>query len=176
MLHGPFTGLNKPPQGALEEVLENMHSADELEKCVRVTPPSVWVVLAAFAILLAGLLAWAILGTIATRVSTKCAVINGQAMCFLCEEDIVKMHVGDQADVDGVTLQVASISTLPVSRAEVGVLAPGDYLVSALTQDDWSYQVTFEGETSQLPEGVPLSMVVTTERVAPISLLLKSES
>ena len=28
-----------------------MHSADELEKCVRVTPPSVWVALAAFAVL-----------------------------------------------------------------------------------------------------------------------------
>ena len=50
-----------------------MHSADELEKCVRVTPPSVWVALAAFAVLIAGLLAWAIFGTIATRVPATAA-------------------------------------------------------------------------------------------------------
>ena len=151
-----------------------MHSADELEKCVRVTPPSVWVVLAAFVALLAGILAWAIFGTIATRVPATGVVIDGQAMCFLPEEDIQKMTVGDQADVNGVTLTVSSISTLPVSRTEAGKIAPGDYLVEALMQDDWAYQITFEGDTSKLPEGVPLSMEITVERLAPISLVLRS--
>ena len=100
-----------------------MHSADELEKSVRVTPPSVWVALTAFAALLVGLFAWAIFGTIATSVPTTAAVVNGKAICFLPEEDIVKMHVGDQASVvqvgdqdsdDNVNLKVSTISTLPV--------------------------------------------------------------
>lgn len=159
-----------------------MHSADELEKCVRVTPPSAWVALVAFAVLLAGLLAWAVFGTIATRVSTTAAVVDGQAICFLPEEDVVKMHVGDQADIDSgvlniddVTLKVNSISDLPVSRAEVAKIAPGDYLVEELMDDEnWAYRVTFEGDTSKLPEGVPLSMEVTVERLAPIRLLLGS--
>lgn len=156
-----------------------MHSADELEKCVRVTPPSVWVALAAFAVLIAGLLAWAIFGTIATRVPATAAVVNGQAVCFLSEDDIVKMHVGDQADIDGealgidgVTLKVSSISSLPVSRAEAGKIAPGDYLVDALMKENWAYQVTFEGDTSKLPEGVPLSAEITVEWIAPIRLVL----
>lgn len=151
-----------------------MHSADDLEKCVRITPPSAWVSLAAFAALLIGLLSWAIFGTIARRVSTKAAVINGQAMCFLTEEDVIKMHVGDQADVNGTLLKVYDISTLPASRTEVGRIAPGDYLVDALMQGDWAYQITFEGDASSLPEGVPLSMEITTERLAPISLLLRN--
>ena len=149
-----------------------MHSADELEKSVRVTPPSAWVALVAFAALLVGLLAWAIFGTIATRVPTKGAVIHGQAMCFLPEEDAMKMHVGDEAEVDGTTLKVNSVSTLPVSRAEAGRIAPGDYLVEALMREDWAYQVTFEGDTSKLPEGIPISMEITVERIAPIQLLL----
>ena len=149
-----------------------MHSADELEKCVRVTPPSVWVALAAFAALLSGLMAWAIFGTIATRVSATGVVINGRAMCFLPKEDAKKMHVGDEAVVEGVTLAVSDISTLPVSRTEASQIAPGDYLVDALMKDDWAYQVAFEGDTSQLPEGVPLSMEITVERLAPISLVL----
>ena len=157
-----------------------MHSADELEKCVRVTPPSAWVALAAFAVLLAGLLAWAVFGTIATRVPTTAAVVDGQAICFLSAEDVVKMHVDDRAEIDGealgidgVTLIVSSISDLPVSRAEAAKIASGDYLVEALMPGNWAYQVSFEGDTSKLPEGVPLSMEVTVERLAPISLMLR---
>lgn len=160
-----------------------MHSADELEKSVRVTPPSVWVALAAFAALLVGLLAWAFFGTIATSVPTTAAVVNGQAMCFLPEKDIVKMHVGDQASVvqvgnqesdSSVNLKVSTISTLPVSRAEAAKIAPSDYLVDALMQDNWAYQITFEGDTSKLPENVPFSMEITVERLAPINLLVRS--
>ncbi len=157
----------------------DMHSADELEKCVRVTPPSAWVALVAFVVLLAGLLAWAVFGTIATRVPTTAAVVDGRAICFLSEEDVVKMHVGDKADIDGealgiegVTLKVSSISTLPVSRAEADEIVPGDYMAEALMKDNWAYPVTFEGDTSGLPEGVPLSMEITVERLAPIRLLL----
>ena len=150
-----------------------MHSADELEKSVRVTPPSVWVALVAFAVLLAGLLAWALFGTIATRVPTTATVIKGRAMCFLSEKDVVKTHVGDQANVNGATLKVSEISTLPVSRTEASKVAPGDYLVDALMPGDWAYQVSFEGDTSKLPEGVPLSMEITVERLAPYRLLLR---
>lgn len=151
----------------------DMHSADELEKSVRITPPSVWVALVAFAALLAGLLAWGIFGTIATRVPTKTAVINGQAICFLSEGDIKKMHVGDEAEVDGTKLKVSKISTLPISRSEASKIATGDYLVGALMQGDWAYQITFEGDVSKLPQDVPLSMEITVERIAPISLLLR---
>ena len=156
-----------------------MHSTDELEKCVRITPPRAWVALIAFAVLLAGLLAWAVFGTIATQVPTKAAVVDGEAICFLPEEDVVKMHVDDRADINGeafgidsVTLKVGSISNLPVSRAEAARIASSDYLVETLMPGNWAYQVTFEGDTSKLPEGVPLSMEITVERLAPIRLLL----
>ena len=158
-----------------------MHSTDELEKCLRITPPSAWVALAAFVVLLAGLLSWAIFGTIATRVPATAAVVNGQAICFLPEADIVKTHVGDQADIGGkalgtedVTLKVSDISTLPVSRAEVNKIVSSDYLTEAMTKENWAYPVTFEGDTSKLPEYVPLSMEITVERLAPISLLLRN--
>jgi len=63
---------------------------------------------------------------------------------------------------------------LPVSRAEAGKIAPGDYLVDALMKENWAYQVTFEGDTSKLPEGVPLSAEITVEWIAPIRLVLGS--
>ena len=149
-----------------------MHSVDELEKCIRITPPSAWMAVVAIAVLVGGLLSWAIFGTIATMVTTKGTVIKGQAMCFLSEDDALKMHVGDLAKVNDMTLKVSSVSTLPVSRTEAGKIAPGDYLVGALMQEDWAYQVTFEGDTSKLPEGVPIAMEITVQRIAPIQLVL----
>ena len=39
-------------------------------------------------------------------------------------------------------------------------------------KENWAYQVTFEGDTSKLPEGVPLSAEITVEWIAPIRLVL----
>ena len=47
-----------------EKSLQRIHSPEELSDYIRVATPSVWLVLLATAILLAGMLAWSILGTI----------------------------------------------------------------------------------------------------------------
>ena len=44
--------------------LERINSPEDLSDYIRVTTPSVWLVLLATAILLAGMLAWSILGTV----------------------------------------------------------------------------------------------------------------
>ena len=66
---------------------EKLRSPDDLDKFVRVTNPSVWVVLAACVALLAGLLAWGVFGAVTSSVSTTGVAINGKAMCFLDAED-----------------------------------------------------------------------------------------
>ena len=44
--------------------MERVHSPEELNDYIRVATPSVWLVLLATAILLAGALAWSVLGTV----------------------------------------------------------------------------------------------------------------
>ncbi len=44
--------------------IERVSSPEQLNDYIRVTTPSVWVVLAALIILLAGILAWSIFGTV----------------------------------------------------------------------------------------------------------------
>ena len=47
-----------------------------------------------------------------------------------------------------------------------------DYLVSTLVKGDWAYVVFFDGdEEYNFVEEVPLPVTITTERVAPISLI-----
>lgn len=44
--------------------VERIHSPEELSDYIRVATPSVWLVLLATTILLAGMLAWSVLGTV----------------------------------------------------------------------------------------------------------------
>ena len=47
-----------------EKSLERVSSPEQLNDYIRVTTPSVWLVLAAVILLLAGMVAWSILGTV----------------------------------------------------------------------------------------------------------------
>jgi hypothetical protein len=95
-------------------------------------------------------------------------------MCFLSAEDAAKVSVGDAASVGGVRTSVAEVTAVPLSRDEARERLGSDYLVSTLVKGDWAYLVTFEriDDDSNLAQGVPLSVDITTERVAPIRLLL----
>ena len=47
-----------------EKSMERVSSPEELNDYIRVTTPSVWIVLIALAVLLVGMLAWSIFGTV----------------------------------------------------------------------------------------------------------------
>lgn len=155
-----------------ERASNKLRSPDDLDKYVQVTNPSVWVILAACIALLAGLLAWGIFGAVTTSVTATGVSIDGHTMCFLSAEDVAKVNVGDAASVDGQSMHVSAVDTVPVSRKEADDLLTSDYLVSELVKGDWAYQVDFEGDTEDLANNVPLTVSITTERVAPITLIL----
>jgi hypothetical protein len=172
-----------------ERAARKLRSADDLDEYVRVTNPSVWVVLAAVVVLLAGLLAWAVFGAVTTSVSaTGTAVetaaipqsakldVTGQkaVVCFLSADDVVNVDPTDMADVGGQRMKVGGVSPLPTSPEEWDGALGSKYLAKSMFKDDWAYAVVFEGDASQFEEGTPLSVVITTERITPISLLLRN--
>ena len=160
-----------------KKATEKLRSPDDLDKYVRVTNPSVWVVMAACVVLLAGLLAWGVFGTVATSVSATGVHVDDDVICFLPAEKAAKVHVGDTAYVDGKLLEVESLSALPVSRDEAKEIVASDYLLSALFEGDWVYIVNFSGdEGREFGENVPLSVSITTERIAPISLIFGNDA
>ena len=155
---------------------DKLRSPDDLDKFVRVTNPSVWVVLVACAALLAGLLAWGVFGAVTTSVSATGVSVDGRVMCFLTAEDAAKVHAGDAASVNGAQMTVSRLSAVPVSRDEAHDMLKSDYLVSTLVTGDWAYRVTFEGDAGDLSEGVPLSVRITTDQIPPISLILRGNA
>ena len=157
-----------------EKASNKLRSPDDLDAYVRVTNPSIWVVIAACAVLLIGLFAWGFLGMAETNVATTATSVKGEVVGFLPEEKASKVHVGDCAKVGGELMQVESIGAVPLSRAEVHAIVGGDYLENTLVEDDWSYPVRFTADDDYaFAEGVPLRVSITVESVAPMSLLFK---
>ena len=151
---------------------EKLRSPDDLDKYVRVTNPGIWVVLGACVALLVGLFAWGIFGSVTTSVSCLGVVAKGEAMCFLSAEDVARVKVGDVANFGGEQLKVSEVAAVPSSEYEVWEILESDYLTSVFVPDEWAYKITFEGDISDLDSNVPLNVSITTERVAPISLIL----
>ena len=54
-----------------EKVLKKISTPEQLTDCLRVTNPSVWITLAAVALLLAGLFVWASVATIETKLNAE---------------------------------------------------------------------------------------------------------
>lgn len=158
-----------------EKAADKLRSPDDLDEYVRVTNPNVWVVLAACTVLMIGLFAWGFLGTAETSVGATGTYVKGEVLCFLPSDEASSVHVGDVANVNGALMHVASIGDVPVSRVEAREIIGGDYLASTLVEDDWTHVVSFSG-AADFKEGIPLSVTITTERIAPISLIFKDEA
>ena len=153
------------------QALERLNTPDDLEKYVQVTNPSVWVILFACLLLLGGLLAWGIFGTISTSVSAKGVVVNDHVACFLPNEDVMQVELGDEADCPGAQLEVTEISRVPSSRTEATEYLGSEYLSSMAFSGDWNYRLTLEGDIAALPTDRPFEVEIITDRQAPINHL-----
>jgi len=153
---------------------EKLRSPDDLDEYVRVTNPSVWVVLAACACLMIGLFAWGLLGTAETNVGAYATCVKGEVVCFLPGDKASSVHEGDVANVGGTQMKVASVGAMPLSRTEAREIIGSDYLTNTLVGDDWTYVVRFQGDGDlAFEEGIPLDTTITIERIKPISLIFK---
>ena len=153
---------------------EKLRSPDDLDKYLRVTNPSVWIVLGACMALLAGLLVWGIFGTVATSVNAKGTVESANSyVALVTPEDATRIHEGDRATVDGKKATVASIGNIPVSQIEAYQVLQSDYLTESLMPGSWAYVVTLKAEEPIVTPSLAVAeVVITTERVSPLSLIL----
>lgn len=157
-----------------QKAAEKLRTPDDLDKYVKVTTPSIWVVLAACVALLAGLVAWGFFGAVTTNLTAMAVVVDGQAMCFLPASEIGEVSLGDEATIDGERFTVDEIAVVPLSRGEAAEILKSDYLMETLIEGDWAYQVTYDGSVDGLIEGIPLPVSVEVDRVSPISLILRN--
>lgn len=153
---------------------EKLRNPDSLDKYIKVTNPSVWLVLTACLLLLIGGMIWSFFGTVTSGVSVSGAVAGDNVVCFLNAKQIEGVAVGESARADDVDLTVSYISEMPLSRAEMGQILQSDYLTSILVTDDWAYAVYLTpDEELKLDPRKPVHVTISTESVSPVSLLFE---
>lgn len=155
-----------------KKAADRLRTPDDLEKYLKVTSPSAWMIVVAGLSLLLGLFAWSVFGTVSSGVSSVATLVDGQVVCLLSGKDSASVQVGDDATVAGERMHIKDVAVVPYSREEAKELLGSDYLVSVLMDGDWGYLVVFETqEQVSLASGVPLAAQITTERVSPFSLV-----
>lgn len=146
--------------------IERVSSPEQLNDYIRVSNPSVWMILAAVIALLIGVCVWGIFGRLDTIISTAGICSNGTFTCYVTEEKIGNIKLGTELSADGKTLFVSEISEKPV---EVSADMDG-YLMylGGFSEGDWLYEVK---ASCTLSDGTYKAEIVT-ESVSPMSFIL----
>ncbi|NLA27267.1 MAG: hypothetical protein GX878_07730 [Firmicutes bacterium] len=145
--------------------MERVTSPEQLNDYIRVSNPSVWLVLAAILILVGAASVWGIYGTLDTTIDTIGYAENEQVVCYLTEEEFAAVADGVLAvRVDGTASAVTVRQTQPLSYEEISDLYANDpYALYALgiVPGEWRYRVEL------LPAG-------TAGAIVDVSFLIES--
>lgn len=149
--------------------MDKVTGPEQLDDYIRVTSPSLWIVLAAAVVLLAAALIWGAAGSLPTTISAVGVAKDGVVTCYLPADKAAGIKVGMPAKAGTVESRVASVTQTPLSRNEVKSMLGSDYLTQALGLSDWNVPVTMA--TPGVPDGT-VQVSVTVDAVKPISFIL----
>lgn len=131
-----------------KKAMERITSPEDLTSYLRVTNPGMWMVLAAVIILLVGMLAWSMTGTLQTTIDAKAIVKNHTA-------EVVAISQGTDTIESGMPLKIAS----------------QDFMIAYVEYDEYG-RAKGLAEVS-LPDGSYDAKIVI-EETHPIQFLLES--
>lgn len=160
-------GLNMESNGIFrEKSLQRVTAPEDLNNYIRVTTPSVWMLLTAVLLLLVGIGTWGIFGRLDTNVKAAVVCQDGTITAYVTEQDSDQIDFDQRVAVDGVECTVASVASKPQKAGE----CLDSYGMHCLNvgEDDWVYAVTLTGG---LPDGV-FAGKIAIESVRPISFVI----
>ena len=146
--------------------IERVSSPEQLNDYIRVSNPSVWMLLAAIIVLLAGVCVWGALGRLETKISAAALAEDGSIVCYVKEAEAEKIQSGMPVRIGGNEYTVKSVAASPVA---VGQGEFGEYLlyVGGLQVGEWVYEVVLDGS---LADGVYAAEIVV-DSVSPLSFV-----
>lgn len=146
--------------------IARVSSPEQLNDYLRVANPSVWMILSAVIILLAGICVWGIFGHLDTVLPTVGICEGGVLRCYVADTDIAEVAAGMPLAVNGQEYTISAVSEQPISLDET----TGSYLAHKgnLQPGQWVCIVT--AVAADLPDGIYDADIIT-ERVAPISFV-----
>lgn len=156
-----------------ETALQKMSSADDLDRYLKVTNPSAWVLIGAVAVLLVAAVIWGLTATLPIKSSTTGVLKDGQIVCFLPLDENSLATTDSKVTAAGRDTHIVSVNDNPHSQREVAAVIGSDYVVESSGLSQWSYKVivALPDEMSSWEEGDDVPVQITTKEVAPLAYL-----
>lgn len=151
--------------------IERVSSPEQLNDYIRVSNPSVFLILGAIIILFASLIVWGFMGSLPTSIATVGIVKDEMLLCYVSSDDTSKIQEGMSVKMrDDVIGTVSSISNIPMSAEEVAVAINSDYIVNVLSLSNWNTEVKIDAVGIEKDKIYKLSII--TDEIRPIDFLL----
>ena len=154
-----------------EKSIQKIASPDKLDDYIRVTNPSVWLMLGTVAILLASALVWGVFGSIPTTLTRPFLSDGGELTAYFPPDEASLLKTGTPVDVDGKPGTVSEIGATPLSHAEAALRLSGDYEAHYIGLSEWNVPVTVSC-AEKFDQGAFVNVRIVTESVRPIDFLI----
>ena len=148
-----------------QKSLDRISSPEELNSYMKVANPSVWIILLAVILLLAGAIVWGIVGRIETKVPAV-AVSDEYGPClFISEQYASAVDVGMKAVINDVEYEITTLSSEPYLVEDV----LSDYSMHA---GNFSYgEYVYYADISGTLKGGTYSAEIVTESLSALTFL-----
>lgn len=163
--------MPESPKMFREQSVQKMVSPDKLDDYIRVTNPSVWLVLGAVAVLLICTLIWSVAGSIPTKLTKLFTNNGGELVSYVSTKEAAMLKIGMAVDVNGTPGTVSAIGTTPLSYSEAADQLPGDYAAHVMELSSWNIPVTISTH-KDVPKGAFVDVTIQTESIRPIDFLI----
>lgn len=149
-----------------QKSVERISSPEQLNDYVRVSNPSVWMILAAVVFILAGVCVWGIFGRLDTVIDTVGVCRDGKLTCYVADEDIKTLKMGMKISVNGGDYEISGIAKTPIEVDEN--FDSYAMYVGELKEGEWVYEVTAKAPI----ESGTYNAKIITNSVSPISFVM----
>lgn len=149
-----------------KESLDKISSPEKLDDYLKVTSPAVWMILGSIIVLLIGAVVWGIFGRMDSYVNTCAVAKNGQVVCYVGEENISRIVIGQEIEIDGENYKVTNISSMPVQVNDN--FSDYEKHMGGFTDGEWVYEILTD---ANMDSGVKNALIIT-ESISPISFIL----
>ena len=156
-----------------DTALRKMSSADDLDRYIKVTNPSAWVLIGAIAALLVAAIIWGLTASLPITTTTTGMLKDGQIVCFLPLDEHDVATTDSKVTAAGHDTHIVSVDDDPHSQREVSAALNSDYAIESLHLAQWSYKVivALPDELATWEEGDDIPVRITTKEVAPLVYL-----
>lgn len=143
-----------------KKTIDKLSSPEQLTDYIRVSSPSMWLVLIAIIFLLSGACIWGIFGRLNSTMETAAVSEGDRLFCCIGESEAEKVKEGMEVTVNGNKYTIVKISSQPVQVPDNSLLLH----YSNLNEGEWMYTADLDGNE---PEGT-YNATIVVESIAPM--------